>query len=317
MKGWQFSKTGEPLKLIEQDDPRAAPGEVVIEIKATGLCHSDVGALVDPGWMKIIQKLPVILGHEFAGVVADVGAGVRDFQRGDRVGVCPVAKTSGGSPGNHWDGGYATKAVAMAEDLVRIPDNVSFVQAATGTDAGMTSYHAVMVVGRVTAGMKVGIIGLGGLGQLGARAAVIAGAEVYGCDINEAARALGPSIGVRQMFTQVMEFKPLELDVIIDFAGFGTTTADAILAVGPRGRVVQVGMGALEATIDTGQLILKQVELAGSMGGTVDDIRGVYDLFASGKLDPKITTVSFDQIPEGLERLKNHEVQGRLVAVLE
>jgi alcohol dehydrogenase, propanol-preferring len=317
MKGWQFTRTGEPLTLVERDDPHAGPGEVVVEIKASGLCHSDVGALVDPGWMKIIHKFPVILGHEFAGVVAEVGEGVSDYQLGDRVGVCPVAKTSGGSPGNHWDGGYATKAVAMAEDLVRIPDTVSFVQAAMGTDAGMTSYHAVMVVGRVRAGMKIGIIGLGGLGQLGARAAVIAGAEVYGCDISESARALGPSIGVRQMFSSVMELEPFELDVIIDYAGFGTTTAEAILAVRPKGRVVQVGMGVLEATIDTGQLILKQVELAGSMGGTVEDIRGVYDLFASGQLNPQIATVGFDEIPEGLERLRKHEVQGRLVANLE
>ncbi len=317
MKGWQFTRTGEPLRLIEQDDPRAGTGEVVIEIKATGLCHSDVGALVDPGWMKIIHKFPVILGHEFAGVVAEVGAGVTEYSLGDRVGVCPVAKTSGGSPGNHWDGGYATKAVAMAEDLVRIPQNVSFMQAALGTDAGMTSYHATMVVGRVTAGTRVGMIGLGGLGQLGARAAVIAGAEVYACDISPTARALGPSIGIKEVFTDVMEFQPLELDVIIDFAGFGTTTADAILAVGPKGRVVQVGMGVLEATIDTGQLILKQVELLGSMGGTVDDIRGIYDLFATGKLSPQIATVTFDEIPAGLDRLKNHEVQGRLVALLD
>ena len=316
MKGWQFTTTGEPLVLVEKDDPVAGPGEVVVDIMATGLCHSDVGALVDPGWLKILHKIPVILGHEFAGFVSEVGPGVSDYQVGERVGVCPVAKTGGGSPGNHWDGGYATKAVARAEDLARIPDNVSFVQAATGTDAGMTSYHAIMVVGGATAGMKIGVIGLGGLGQLGARAAVIAGAEVYACDINETARALGPSIGVKKVFTDVMEFKPLGLDLIVDYAGFGTTTANAILAVGPGGRVVQVGMGVLEATIDTGQLILKQVELVGSMGGTVEDIRGVYELFASGQLNPVITTITFDEIAAGLDRLKNHQVQGRLVAVL-
>jgi propanol-preferring alcohol dehydrogenase len=317
LKGWQFTKTGEPLVLVEKDDPVAGPDEVVIDIRATGLCHSDVGALIDPGWMKILHKIPVILGHEFAGVINSVGSGVTEYEVGERVGVCPVAKTGGGSPGNHWDGGYATRAVARAEDLVRIPDNVSFVQAATGTDAGMTSYHAVMVVGGAKAGMKVGIIGLGGLGQLGARAAVIAGAEVYACDISETARALAASIGVKQVFSSVMEFERLELDLIVDYAGFGTTTADAILAVGRNGRVVQVGMGVLTATIDTGQLILKEVQLLGSMGGTVEDIQGVYDLFASGQLDPVITTVPFDEIDVNLDRLKNHEVQGRLVAVLD
>jgi propanol-preferring alcohol dehydrogenase len=122
---------------------------------------------------------------------------------------------------------------------------------------------------------------------------------------------------VKQVFSSVMEFEPLELDLIVDYAGFGTTTADAILAVGRNGRVVQVGMGVLTATIDTGQLILKEVQLLGSMGGTVEDIQGVYDLFASGQLDPVITTVPFDEIDVNLDRLKNHEVQGRLVAVLD
>lgn len=316
MKGWQFTTTDEPLVIVEKADPKAGPGEVVIDIKASGLCHSDVGALENPDWLEIITLRPLILGHEFAGVVAEVGAGVTEYEVGDRVGVCPVGK-SGTSPGYSRDGGYATKSVAPAEDLIKVPDNVSFAQAAAGTDAGMTSYHAVMVAGRVKAGTKVGIIGLGGLGQLGARAAVIAGAEVYACDVNEAARALGPEIGVKQVFTSAMDFAPLGLDVIVDFAGFGTTTADAIAAIGPNGRVVQVGMGVLESTINTRLLILKQVELVGSMGGNVDDVKGVYDLFASGKLKPKITTIGFDDIADGLEKLKNHKVQGRLVALLD
>ncbi len=316
MKGWQFSTTGEPLVLVEKADPKAGPGEVVIDIKAAGLCHSDVGALEDPGWLEIITLRPLIFGHEFAGVISEIGAGVTEYKVGDRVGVCPVGK-GGTSPGYSRDGGYATKSVAPAEDLVKVPDNVSFAQAAAGTDAGMTSYHAVMSVGRVKAGTKVGIIGLGGLGQLGARTAVIAGADVYASDVSETARALGPEIGVKQVFTNVMDFAPLGLDVIVDFAGFGTTTADAIASVGLKGRVVQVGMGVLESKINTRLLILKQVELVGSMGGNVDDIKGVYALFSSGKLKPKITTIGFDEIADGLDRLKNHKVQGRLVALLD
>ena len=69
MKGWLFSGTNKPLELIEKEDPKAIPGHVVIEVKAAGLCHSDVAALQDPGWMPLFPNGPVIMGHEFAGVV--------------------------------------------------------------------------------------------------------------------------------------------------------------------------------------------------------------------------------------------------------
>jgi len=104
--------------------------------------------------------------------------------------------------------------------------------------------------------------------------------------------------------------------VIIDFAGFGTTTAEAIDTVRVGGRVVQVGMGCLEATISTASLILRQVTLVGSLGGTRDDVEGVYRYFASGELTPTLTEISFEEIPESLARLKRGEVTGRLVAKL-
>jgi propanol-preferring alcohol dehydrogenase len=315
MKGWEFTTTHAPLKLVEKPDPVAAPGNVVIDIKATGLCHSDVAALEDPGWLEIITRRPVIFGHEFAGVISQVGAGVSGYKVGDRVGVCPVGK-DGTSPGYSRDGGYATKAMAPAQDLIRIPENVSFEQAAAGTDAGMTSYHAMFVRGGAKAGMKIGVIGLGGLGQIAARAAVVAGAEVYAADVSPAARSLGAEIGVKKVFDKVTDLAAVAPQLIVDYAGFGTTTAQAIEAVAAGGRVVQVGMGKLEATINTRLLILKQVELVGSMGGNTDDIAAVYRLFASGDLKPFLTTIRFEEIADGLGKLARGEVKGRLVAKL-
>ncbi len=104
MKGWLFTDTHVPLKLVEQPDPVIEPGKVIVDIKATGLCHSDVGALEDEGWLETITKRPVIMGHEFAGVIAEVGEGVTGYKVGDRVGVCPIGE--GGSPGYQYDGGY-------------------------------------------------------------------------------------------------------------------------------------------------------------------------------------------------------------------
>ena len=312
MRAWQFTNTHEPLVLAELDEPRAAPGEVVIDVKAAGLCHSDVGLMEDEGWLSMLAKRPITIGHEIAGVISELGDGVTDWRLGDRVGLCPT--TPAGAPGYARDGGYSYKAAIDQQALVRIPDNVSFAYGAAGTDAGMTSHHAVIAVGGVTAGTKLGIIGLGGLGQIGARVGVLAGAEVYVAEINDKVWDLARPLGVARVARSITEFADVGLDVIVDLAGFGTTTAQAIETVRRDGRVVQVGMGRLEATISTKALILGRVTLVGSSGGTKQDVTGIYDYFATGKLTPTITDVTFDEIPDGLERLRRGEVTGRLVA---
>lgn len=159
MKGWLFTDTHIPLKLIEKPDPVAVPGEVVVDIKASGLCHSDVAALEDPGWMALITAAPMIMGHEMSGVISEVGEGVTGFKVGDRVGVCPMSQDPSVATGMGYsrDGGYATKCLVPAKNLVPLPDNVSFIQGAAATDAGMTSYHAMFVVGGAKAGMKVAL----------------------------------------------------------------------------------------------------------------------------------------------------------------
>jgi propanol-preferring alcohol dehydrogenase len=178
----------------------------------------------------------------------------------------------------------------------------------------MTSHHAVMTKGRVAAGTRLGIIGLGGLGQIGARVGVLAGADVYVAEIDDDVWDVADELGVTRVARSIRDFANEQLDVIVDFAGFGTTTAEAIETVRFGGRVVQVGMGKLEATISTRDLIIKECELVGARGGTRDDIAGVYEYFASGQLTPHYTEIDFDDIPDGLDRLARGLVKGRLVA---
>ena len=160
MKSWRFTGTNEPLQLAELPEPTAGPGQVVVDVKAAGICHTDVGILTDPGWMTMLAQVPVTLGHEDAGVISQVGEGVDDFQVGDRVAICPT--TPAGCPGSSFDGGFGPKIVVGTQALVRIPDEVDFVNGAAATDAGMPSYAAVVCRGGVKAGDRVGIIGLAG-----------------------------------------------------------------------------------------------------------------------------------------------------------
>ena len=185
--------------------------------------------------------------------------------------------------------------MAPAEDLILIPDGVSFAEA----------------------GMTVGMIGIGGLGQIALEAALAKGAKVYAIDTNPNARALAEELGATGVFENVKEIAKYNPDVIIDFAGFDITTREALESVGFQGKVVLVGMGKLETTINVTSMITKQATLVGSNGGTKEDIIAVYDMIAKGQLHPKITEITFDEIPEGIQLLEDNKVTGRLVAVMD
>ena len=310
MKAWQFTRKHEPLVLHDVPEPSAEPGEVVIDIKASGLCHSDLGILHDEQFPPL-PWTPITIGHEIAGAVSEVGEGVTGWGIGDRA--C-IGNLPGLVPGLHREGGYTARIAVSADLLVRIPDGVSFEQAAIGPDAGATAHHAVVVNGQAAEGIRMGIVGLGGLGQIGARVAVLSGCEVHVAEIKRELWPLAEELGAEGVVADVNELADAELDVIVDFAGVGTTTTGALAAVRRGGRVVQVGMSAAEATLNLNTLILKKLTLVGSLGGGLDDIASVYGFMARGDLSPVTATIGFEEIPAGLERLARGEVVGRLVA---
>lgn len=314
MKGWEFNGTHIPLKVVEKPDPQVKPGYVVLKTLAGGLCHSDVSALEHESWMPSFN-VPVIMGHEVCGEIVEIGEGVEGYAIGDVVAVCPLHAKDGTTPGYTRDGGYGTMTTAPVEQLVKVPAGVSYAQAAAATDAGATAYHAVVTVGEIKAGMKVGIIGVGGLGQIGCRVAVVKGCEVYVATRKKEAQELALSLGAKEVASSITEYADKNLDVIIDFAGGGKTTEDAILTVKPHGRVVIVGMAADYANINTMSMIMKEITFVGSQGSFPSELLGVMEMMVDGSLDPVLNTISFDQIGEGIDLLTEGKVKGRLVCV--
>lgn len=314
MKGWEFNGTHIPLKVVEKPDPQVKPGYVVLKTLAGGLCHSDVSALEHESWMPSFN-VPVIMGHEVCGEIVEIGEGVEGYAIGDVVAVCPLHAKDGTTPGYTRDGGYGTMTTAPVEQLVKVPAGVSYAQAAAATDAGATAYHAVVTVGEIKAGMKVGIIGVGGLGQIGCRVAVVKGCEVYVATRKKEAQELALSLGAKEVASSITEYADKNLDVIIDFAGGGKTTEDAILTVKPHGRVVIVGMAADYANINTMSMIMKEITFVGSQGSFPSELLGVMEMMADGSLDPVLNTITFDQIGEGIDLLTEGKVKGRLVCV--
>jgi propanol-preferring alcohol dehydrogenase len=311
MKAWQFTGVDEPLQRVDLPDPEPAAQEIVLDVKASGLCHSDVSFL-DGTITSLLGTVPIVLGHETAGVVTAVGSGVDDFAVGDRVGI--PATTDG--PGTAVNGGFAEQVVVRAELAVHVPDGVSFEQAAPAMDAARTAYRAVETVGRVSSGMRVGIIGFGGLGSLGVQIAEAMGAEVYVAEVNESVWPAARELGVAGVSADIRDFAQASLDVIVDFAGFGTTTASAIDAVKHGGRIVQIGLAREEATISMQQITMKEITLVGASNGEKSEAEAVLQLIADGKLTSRIVPITFDEIPEYVDKLAHGGVAGRAVALL-
>jgi propanol-preferring alcohol dehydrogenase len=310
MKAWRLTAAHEPLVLTEVPEPVAGPGEVVIDVRAASLCHSDVGFL-DGTLTGILGFTPITLGHEIAGVVSQVGEGVTGVTVGERVGV----PTAFGGPGQAIDGGFAEKVKVGAEWVLPLPEGISFEQAAPATDAGMTAYHALKL-GGVAEGTRLGVIGAGGLGSLAVQFAVSMGAEVYVAEVNEAVWDSAKEYGAKAVAKDITAFAGEGLEVIVDYAGFGTTTAGAIDAIAPRGTVVQVGLGTERADISAQNVVFKEVTYVGSSAGTHEDCAAVMDLIAQGRAASTLNEITFEEIGEGVERLRRGGVVGRLVAIL-
>ena len=318
MQSWRFFGTGKPLALEDVPEPHAGPGEVVVDVRAAGLCHSDVSALDDPGWMPLFPRIPMTLGHENAGVVSEVGEGMADrWKVGDRVGLSPMMPDGDAVGYGQWDGGYGPRLRATEANLVKLPDEVSFELGAMATDAGLTAYHAMVAVGGATRGMRIGVIGLGGLGYIGARTAVLLGAEVYGAEVSAETQKLADEIGLAGVADSIDAFEDKKLDLIVDYAGFGTTTAAALTTLAELGTLVQVGMGRLESTINTYPLIINQLTVRGSKSGTKEDLAALYALMRSGDLNPPMNVITQADIPGALDQLRQGGVVGRFIAVYE
>lgn len=315
MKAWQYEGGQKPIALRDVPDPVPGPSQVIIDVRAAGLCRSDL-MYMEAG-DGVMPFLPMTQGHENAGVISALGTEVTGFGLGEVVGV----NSAGVQPplGMFTPGGFAGKLAADYRDLARVPDGLSYSLAALATDAGMTAYHAMIKAGGARAGLKVGVIGFGGLGQIGARAAVLAGAEVHVAETKRDVWPMAERAGVTDCVIDADEWaaaivNPMEggiFDLIVDYAG-SDTTQKAISAVRRGGTVVQVGLGKPTFTIAAPTILGKT--LIGSLGGTVADISEVYDLMLHGEIQPAFTEIGFDDIGAGLEQLRNNRVTGRLVA---
>ncbi|MET3808435.1 alcohol dehydrogenase [Nakamurella sp. UYEF19] len=313
MRALRFAATGGLLELVELPAPGCPPDGVVLDVVATGVCRSDWHAWKghDP------VALPHVPGHEFVGVVATIGPGVHQFRVGDRVtapfvlacGACETCAAGDAQvcpnqeqPGFTLPGSFADQVALPRADanLVRVPDGVDLVAAASLGCRFATAFRALTAHGMVQPGQWVAVHGCGGVGLSLVMIAVALGARVIAVDVSESALAraleLGATATVNAATTQDTAAAVLGIcgggvHVGVDALGRPATAVASVRSLRRRGRHVQVGLllgeDALTA-LPMDLVISRELEIHGSHGMPAHEYPALLEAVADGRLQPEL-----------------------------
>ena len=306
MKAIRLIKPGMPLQMQEVPRPTPGPGDVLVRVKAAGICHSD--AHYRAGKSRV-HPLPLTLGHEAAGLVEQAGAEVADFRPGDRVclhylatcGQCEYCRQgneqfcrSGAMMGKYRDGGYAEFVVMPARSVFRLPEEIPFAQGAILMCSSATSLHALNKA-RLRPGETVAVFGIGGLGVSAIQLAKAFGArQVFAVDIKQGKLAMARDFGAVPVnaagLDPVQEILRLTkgegVDVALELIGLPQTMQQAVRVLAPRGRAALAGI--TDKTFEVApyqELLNKEAEIIGVSDHLAQELPLLLEWARQGKLD--------------------------------
>ncbi len=334
MKAAVVTSFTDPLLVKEVPVPEPGPGQLLVKLETSGICHTDIHAA--HGDWPIKPKLPFIPGHEGIGVVEGLGSGVSAEWLGHRVAIpwlatscgncrycvagwetlCPKQQNSGYSV----DGAYAEYAAAFAHGVVRVPDGVSSLDAAPLTCAGVTTYKAIKVA-QVTPSERIAVFGIGGLGHLAVQYARIVGGLVTAVDIEDTKLKLAESLGADHL-VNARQTDPVEAikqvggaDVAVVLAANPKVFEQALASLSYGGRLVMVALPADNAAVSVPifSTVLGARSVIGSIVGTRQDLTEVFALHAAGRTTVSLETRLLDQVNESFADVLASRVPARLV----
>jgi len=335
MKAAVLHEFKKPLTIEEVARPQPGADEVLVEVEACGVCHSDLH-VADGDWTQLagIVKRPLILGHEIAGRVVEKGARVRDLQVGDRVGLPWIHWTCGrcdlcregnenlcakqSITGVTVDGGYAEFVKAPASHVLKIPDVLSSVEAAPLFCAGVTVYRALKQA-RISPGQRLAVFGVGGLGHLAVQIGREMGAEVTAIDISEEKLALGKSSGAANTLNAATTDVVKELrsrggvHVALVASAARAAYEMAFYGLRPTGTLLVVGLPAEPICFPPIMMAAGEVRIRASAVGTRQDLREVLAMAAAGKIRCQVAARPLAQANDVLEELRRGRISGRTV----
>jgi D-arabinose 1-dehydrogenase-like Zn-dependent alcohol dehydrogenase len=331
MQAVQVAKAGGPLELVERDVPEPPEGHVLVKVQACGICHSD--SLTKDGlWPGL--EYPRVPGHEIAGVIEKMGAGVEDWQAGQRIGVgwhgghcghCEhcrhgdfVLCKNALIPGISYDGGYADYMIAPQEALARMPDDLSDIDAAPLLCAGITTFNALRNSG-ARAGDVAAILGVGGLGHLGVQFARKMGfvtvAIARGADKAPLAKQLGAHHYIDSEAQNVAEALQAlgGARVILATATSGKAMSAAIGGLGLNGKMIMVGISEEPVEVPITQFIMGRNSVQGWPSGTAADSTETLAFSALSGVKPMTEEYPLSRAAEAYDRMMSGKARFRVV----
>lgn len=325
---------GQPLAIEDVSTPTPGPGEVLVKVEATGVCHTDLHAA--RGDWPVTPRLPFIPGHEGAGFVAAVGPGVADLKEGDAVGVpwlhsacgrCSYCVTgwetlceSQRNTGYSVNGTFAEYVVAKADFVGRLPANPDFAALAPILCAGVTTYKGLKET-EARPGEWVVISGIGGLGHVAIQYAKAMGLHVAAVDIDEAKLLLARRLGADLV---VDGRGPDAVNNVIRETGGGAhgvlvtavsnpAFAQAVAMVRRGGTMALVGLPPGDFPLPIFPVVLKRITVRGSIVGTRQDLAEAIAFAVEGKVRTNITVEPLTAVNDVFERMAAGQIEGRVV----
>ncbi|MEM5343613.1 alcohol dehydrogenase AdhP [Paraburkholderia azotifigens] len=337
MKAAVVREFGKPLSIEEVAVPDVGPGQILVNIKASGVCHTDLHA-ADGDW-PVKPTLPFIPGHEGVGYVAAVGSGVKGVKEGDRVGV-PWLYTACGrcehclsgwetlchdqkNTGYSVNGGYAEYVLADPNYVGHLPDTVAFDEIAPILCAGVTVYKGIRVTD-TRPGQWLAISGIGGLGHVAVQYAIAMGLHVVAVDISDAkldlARNLGAKLVVNAKTTDPAAFIQKEIGGahgVLVTAVSRSAFAQALGMVRRGGTVALNGLPPGDFPLPIFSTVLNGITIRGSIVGTRRDLQESLDFAAQGSVRAHIHRDRLENINAVFGALREGTVDGRIVMALD
>ena len=334
MRAAVVRRFGDLLDIEERPVPRPGPGQLLVRVHASGVCHTDLHA-ADGDW-PVKPKLPFVPGHEAVGRVAAIGAGVTGFHEGDAVGVpwlhdacgcCEHCETgwetlceTQHNTGYGVDGGYADYVLADAAYVGRLPHNVDFAAMAPILCAGVTTYKGLKET-EAKPGQWVVISGIGGLGHVAVQYAKAMGFHVAAVDVSPEklalARALGADVAVGATDPDFVRKIRTETEGgahgVLVTAPSVPAFRQAIEIARRRGTVSLVGLPPGDFPTPIFDVVLKRITIRGSIVGTRADLAEAIDFAVEGKVRTHIETAPLEAVNGVLHRLRDGEIDGRAV----
>src|SRR5215472_9288379 len=334
MKVAQVPKPGADFSIVNREVPKPVPGHVRIRVKACGVCHSDV--LTKEGSWPGIQY-PRVPGHEVVGIIDEVGEGVSEWKKGQRVGVgwhggqdntCPQCRRGDFRncrnlkiAGISYDGGYQQYMVAPVEALVPIPESLSDAEAAPLLCAGITTFNALRHSGAFP-GDLVAVLGIGGLGHLGIQFANKFGYKVAaigrGPENAALAKKLGAHAYIDSKSTNAAEAlqKSGGAQVILATAPSSKAMSELIDGLAPSGKLIVVGVEAEPIQVTPAQLVTGSRTIQGWASGTPIDAEDTLRFSELTGVRPMIETYPLDRAAEAYARMLSGKAQFRVVLAM-